>query len=173
MWIDGCGGFLLLVGPRVRVGSGASPLHCDISIRADLARTAGMIEREDDDYFWQAGDSASQRSWIQSGSQVSSLGSARLVLRQPSPLTRTAVLELGSPHRFGEQVDAALLVDGTILIGPTPDCHVRLRRSERTITMVYRSGLWVLRSGTDEAWKHVSLNETLSIDAMSMMLESA
>ncbi|WP_146514006.1 hypothetical protein [Rubripirellula amarantea] len=179
MWVDGCGGFLVIEGSKVRVGGGASPEHCDVCIRADLPRTAGVIHREGEDYFWQgAGQPSSTRIWIKSGTvmggrDATGLGSASLIMSLPSPLSRTAVLNLKPPHRFGEHVDAVLLVEGAVLIGPTSDCHVRVRHEDSAATLVRRDDTWAIRSGIDGAWEKVQANESVVVGSLSLLLESA
>jgi hypothetical protein len=129
LWVDGCGGFLIVVNRDVRIGREVTARkdesgRLDVSLVADVPRLAGMIVRDQADYYWQdSGD----RKWIEPGKRIAGLGSAKLRLHKPSALCNSAVLTLDPPHRFGGHIDAVILADQTWLIGPSDDCHIRCR----------------------------------------------
>ena len=129
LWVDGSGGYLLLTGDRWTLGGVSDQAEADIRVRADWPRLAGRIEREAGDYFWcdmyHKGLIPKERTLVTHGQQLPIPGSATVTLIQPSPLTATAVLDLAPPHRYDEHVDRVILVDGTLLIGPSPECHIR------------------------------------------------
>ncbi len=39
------------------------------------------------------------------------------------------MLDLAPPHRFDEHIDRVILVDETLLIGPSAECHIQCDRS--------------------------------------------
>ena len=140
LWVDGCGGFSVLVKSTLNVGRQSSLGQVDVGLIADVPRLAGSIVREQSDYYWHteslvggsnADESSSQslnsRKWIEPGCEIEGLGSAKLRLKKPSALCDSAVLTLDPPHRFGGHIDAVLLVNQTWLIGPSDDCHIRCR----------------------------------------------
>ena len=113
LWVDGCGGFLLVLGDRVRMGRGGNTLlptaqseslddENEIAILADVPRHAGVICRRAEDYFWVAEQS---ETWIGTGDRIPISGSAQITLSIPSPLSTTAMLSLAPPHRFFGHVD--------------------------------------------------------------------
>lgn len=138
LWVDGCGGFLVVTDSEVRVGREASAGQVDVALIADVPRLAGKIVRDQAEYYWQ---DSNGRKWIEPGMQIDGLGSAKLRLGKPSELCNSAVLNLDPPHRFGGHVDAVLLVDQTWLIGPSDDCHIRCRSL---------SSPWVVSRGTEK-----------------------
>jgi hypothetical protein len=129
LWVDGSGGYLLLTGDSWTLGGISDRSVADIRVRADWPRLAGRIEREAGDYFWcemyTKGQRPPDRSLVTHGRILPIAGSATLTLSQPSPLTSTAVLDLTPPHRFDEHIDRVILVDKTLLIGPSAECHIQ------------------------------------------------
>lgn len=115
----------------------------DIQVQTDWCREAGVILRRDGDYFWRAvGCSDGDQSMLVSGGVVPIDGSARLNLHRVSPLSRSAVLTLDPPHRFGGHIDRVVLVDQTVLIGPSPGDHIRCTSIETSAVIFVRDGVW-------------------------------
>ncbi len=172
--MDGCGGFLVLKGPVVRVGRADTGTDLDLSILADMPRMAGEIRRDDGEYYWQdASPEEDEMDWISNDQPIAGLGAARLSLVKPSPLCESATLTLGPPHRFGEHVDGALLVTETWLIGPTADCHVRCRSAEGVIVMVWKESRWWAKAGFNGELTPVLIGDPITVEGVSMTLEGA
>ncbi|MEM9587009.1 MAG: hypothetical protein AAGA03_06975 [Planctomycetota bacterium] len=121
LWVDGCGGFTILDGDRWTLGNAGG--DADIRIHADCPRDAATLQRVEDDYFLTC---EGKRSLCVGGTEIAIPGSARPVFHRPSPLSPTATVQLRPPHRFSGHVDGLVLWAGTLLIGPTSDCHLRV-----------------------------------------------
>lgn len=186
LWVDGSGGYLLLTGDRWSFGGVSEHAEADIRVRADWPRLAGRIEREAGDYFWcdmyHKGSIPKDRTLVTHGQQLPIPGSATVTLIQPSPLTATAVLDLAPPHRFDEHVDRVILVDGTLLIGPSPECHIRCERakdnptpesrSDKTperLIMTRRGDRWL--AGTAGDLQELVVGQSTQLQSVTMTLE--
>ena len=188
LWIDGCGGFGLLVGNSFRLGQAGSPQLADVRVRADWPRQAGEIVRSENDYLWHCREMPA--SLLVPGQVVPVAGSAQLQIHVPSSLSQTAVLTLQPPHRFDDHIDRMLLVDQTILIGPEASNHIRCRQLEQSFLLVYRNSHWKLRqrpSGPQNVpakqglkkqpqanpWIRLTETQSIVIDEVAMMIEPA
>lgn len=175
LWVDGCGGFLVLIDDEVSVGREASDNRADVGLIADVPRLAGKICRDHDDYYWQAegADSPSssnsiERHWIESGNKIGDLGSAKLRLRKTSALCNSAVLTLDPPHRLGGHIDAVLLVNQTWLIGPSDDCHVRCRSLSSPIVVTRRDEKWWIKQGFSGESEELPVGRQISMGSQNM-----
>ena len=181
LWVDGCGGFLIVMGTDLSVGRADCGSDLDVSIRADVPRLAGTISCENHEYFWlpsskdkaETGRSESRKQLVTSQRPIEGLGTARLSLVRPSPLCSAAVLSLGPPHRFGEHVDGVLLVNDTWLIGATTDCHVRCRSADEPLVVVWKESQWWVKSGFSGQEVKFSVGARTTIGPVTMMLEEA
>ncbi len=185
LWIDGCGGFLLLTGDRWSVGGPSSQQLADICVRADWPRNAGTIERNSGDYFWRANDNGSPvehghsiansipRALITSGRPLPIPGSACVTLQTPSPLSSSATLTLTAPHRFADHVDGVVLVDQTLLIGPQPDCHIRCHQLDDRIVLTCRGDTWMGKVGLAADFEELVPGNRVTLQSLAMTLEKA
>ncbi|QDV44858.1 hypothetical protein Enr13x_47290 [Stieleria neptunia] len=190
LWIDRCGGFALLAGDRLAVGGARPDSTTDIQVRTDWRRREGTLVRRNGDYFWTAaedeeaaGRQDSAGRLLVSDSVFPISGSATLRLHQPSPLSRSAVLSLDPPHRFDQHIDQILLVDQTILIGPSVGDHIRCTAVDTAAVLVIRDQRWQakLRPGasTDGSSRRTNRPQPVdlvpgrrvSIGELDMMLE--
>ncbi len=158
LWIDRCGGFALLSGDRLTVGGARPDSTTDIQVRTDWRRCEGTLVRRGGDYFWSAADGQAADGQtaddqtadrpgrgdrlLISDSVFPISGSATLRLQQPCPLSRSAILSLDPPHRFDQHVDQVLLVDQTVLIGPSAGDHIRCTAVDTAAVLVIRDGRW-------------------------------
>jgi len=193
LWIDGCGGYRLVVGSRWKIGGpdfgvieDADPV---IRIQADVPRIAGELTRVETDYVWQGAsgeDADAKPVLVGPDHPIPMVGSARLFLNVPSPLSPSAVLSLDPPHRFSGHVDGVILVTDTVLIGPGRECHVRcpameercvlsVRQPENTTGLAWgrwgqkKANQWrLIRSGQPP--QDLSPNQRLTIQDVSMTL---
>ncbi len=181
LWIDGCGGFLLLAGNHWSVGGLSQAGTADVCVRADWPRYAGSIERAGGDYFWNGARAAASpelttpemiaRELITSGQTLPVPGSAALTLRQPSPLCDSAVLSLSPPHRFDQHVDGVVLVNETLLVGPTPDCHIRCRESSDRAVLTRRGDRWLAKAGLAGDFEPLEPGQRITLRSLAMTLE--
>ncbi|TWU41259.1 hypothetical protein Q31b_26980 [Novipirellula aureliae] len=175
LWVDGCGGFLLLTGDRWSLGGIASANHSDIMIQADWPRNAGMISRQEDHYVWTPNQTNNEEkpALIEFGKVIPVAGSAKLRLVQPNPLSPTAVLMLEPPHRFADHVDGVILADQTILIGPAADCHARGTMLTGKVLLVHRSEGWFAKAVGDKEFVKLLIGERTELAEVGMTLENA
>ena len=174
LWIDGCGGFLLLTGDRWSVGGLSSDDGlADICVRADWPRRAGTIERKGGDYFWRGTRSKDGYELISSGRPLPIPGSATVTMKLPSPLSNSATLKLNPPHRFNEHVDGVVLVNETLLIGPQPDCHVRCPQSADRAVLTRRGNRWLGKVGMASDFAELPPGSRIKLRSLAMTLEEA
>ena len=171
LWVDGCGGYLLLTGSEWEVG-GASQSPPAISARADWPRRAGKILRVGQDYFWQPSHQQ-DRSLIIPGQPVPINGSATMTLNCPSPLSSSATLSLAAPHRFEGHVDGIILVDQTVLIGPQTDCHVRASRFDDRAVVLHKEGIWQAKLQKQSTRTDLNPGARIALESLVMTLERA
>ncbi|TWU58729.1 hypothetical protein Poly51_15090 [Rubripirellula tenax] len=189
LWIDGCGGFLLLIGDQLSLGradavqptlakSDASGRQVDVGVFADWPRHAGTICRRAGDYFWTETSRAtdapeSSAVLVSSGQTLGVDGTAKVQLQANSPLSSTAVLSIAPPHRFDEHVDGVVLVDQTIVIGNGRECHLRHREATDVAVMVFRSGQWSVKFGLGGHFQEMATGQPVSLGSITMTLEPA
>ncbi len=173
LWIDGCGGYLLLAGNRWTLGGVSETRHADICVRADLPRLAGTISRSGSDYFWKPVQSSAQRELIVSGQSLSVAGSARLTLQQPSALCDSAVLTVRPPHRFDEHVDAVVLANQTVLVGPGSECHIRCRDLAERVVLIRQDDSWMVKEGMVGEARELRAGQRVRLQTLAMTLEQA
>ncbi|MFK8111949.1 MAG: hypothetical protein AB8B91_07090 [Rubripirellula sp.] len=144
-------------------------------MRADWPRHAGSIERDGEDYFWRARSSPSseQRDLIRSGQSLPIAGSAVVTMSRPSALCETVVLQLKPPHRFDEHVDGVVLVNETLLVGPTQDCHIRCRESSDRAVITRRGDKWMAKAGLSGDFEELKPGRRMTLRTLAMTLEEA
>ncbi|TWU57930.1 hypothetical protein [Rubripirellula reticaptiva] len=187
LWIDGCGGFLLLLGDKLSVGRS----DADIVVQADWPRRAGSIKRVEGDYFWNPMNSSvpgtpvdsdsAKPALIRDGQSLDIVGSANMKLEKRSPLSSTAVLTVSPPHRFDHHVDGIVLVDKTVLIGAGRDCHLRHRDATDVAILVHRPkgsradslAGWSVKLGLDGQFQELVCGRPVTLGPITMTLEPA
>lgn len=170
LWVDRGGGFDILKQSRVTIGGPGGDSPADIVVRcawrsrvATILRAAGgdCVDVAD-----QNGSAAGPRmlplstdQWLpldgsQPGDLVGSAGNAtpKLRYRRPSPLSPSAVLTVQPPHRLVRPIDATVLFDQTMLVGPEPFNHVRAESlSSQGWVMFRRDDSWWIRGKSVQA----------------------
>lgn len=164
LWIDRVGGFDVVESRRVTMGGPGGQTPADIAVRCSWRSLVATIMRgtSGDALALESSGDGSQRStdvavqlaadqWLPLTAMASSdcVDSAaesapRLRYRRPSPLSRSAVVTVAAPHRLVRPVDAVVLFDQTILVGPESFNHV----SAPSLT----SQGWVLFRRADQWW---------------------
>ncbi len=191
LWVDGCGGFLIIGGDKWTVGGpGAShngpgakrDSATDVSVQADWPREAGTIRRNSDVFFWtplgtdaesHAEEQSASRMLLTNNQTVPIAGSASMVFSKPSPLSHSAVLSLKPPHRFLGHVDKVILAENTILVGPTPDCAIRCLELDQKWTLVWSQNRWMAKRRESSEWIEFSNGNRTELDSVAMTLEVA
>ena len=173
LWVDGCGGYLLMTGVQWSVGGLSCPSIVDICVQADWPRLAGQISRQGADYFWQGQRAADQKILLTDGTQVPVDGSALMTLGKPSQLSDTAVLSLNGPHRFDQHVDGVVLVRETILVGPGSDCHLRCRDASDRVVLQLKGNQWYAKAGLLGDFQRLEVGSRVLLQSLAMTLELA
>ena len=194
LWIDGCGGFLVLTGDAWTIGGpdlassvdqhNAQSQSRDIRVHADLPRFAGTIHRQSDAFVWQAKtpqssdcqDKSEKTHWLTNGKPIPIPGSAKMMFTVASPLCQTARLDLVAPHRFAEHVDAVILAGSTILIGQDDQCHIRVPfkgdLDVNRLTLTWKNDCWAVKEVGQNEFKTMDLGIQATVGQVAMTLES-
>ena len=181
LWVDGCGGFLLLPGNRWTVGGIDLESAPQICVRADWPRRAGVIDREGADYFWQSeptgaetiAEANAKRELITSGQVLPIGGSAQMTLSCPSPLSTSAMLSLRGQHRFDGHVDGVVLVNETLLVGPSLHSHIQATEFPDQVVLIHRSGDWQAKLATQTELYRMIPGKRTKLQSLAMTLEEA
>jgi len=179
LWVDRGGGFDILKRSRVTIGGPGGDSPADIVVRcawrsrvATILRAAGgdCVDVADQNGSAEGRPTLPPRTlpprtlplsadqWLpldgsQSGDLVGSSGNAspKLRYRRPSPLSPSAVLTVQPPHRLVRPIDATVLFDQTMLVGPEPFNHVRAESlSSQGWVMFRRDDSWWIRGKSVE-----------------------
>lgn len=183
LWVDRGGGFDILQRDRVTIGGPGGDVPADIAVRcAWRSRVATIVRGQSGDAIEMAtGSEASPRcpgvslqlatdQWLpleglSSGDFVVATSDAapRLRYQRPSPLSRSAVITVAAPHRLVRPIDATILFDQTILVGPESFNHVRAESlSSYGWVLFRRENRWWVRGRSiaphviepGQAWRH-------------------
>lgn len=173
LWIDGCGGFLLVTGVQWSVGGLSRVSNADICVQADWPRFAGQIIRQGADYFWQGQSSSDSKTLLTDGTPIPIPGSALMTLGKPSQLSDTAVLSLNGSHRFDQHVDGVVLVRETVLVGPGSDCHMRCRTASDRAILQLKDNQWYAKAGLLGDLQQFEVGQRVLIQSLAMTLERA
>ena len=149
LWIDAVGGYLVCLGDHISIGQPAG-WHVDVPIMADLSRLHAWIEREGEGYLLRAVRPAMinrravpEVAVLADRDEIALGQGTRLRFRQPTPLSRTARIDIESPHRLALAADAVLLIAETCIIGRAASSHVVAPEWSREFVL-FRQG--------DELW---------------------
>lgn len=133
LWIDGVGGYLVMLGNEITIGQPAPsgsqelglPILADLAPRhARLARTGGSYMLTPYDTCTVAGKPIEGPTVLADG-VCFTLGSVELRLRRPHALSASALLTVESGHRTTPTADAILLMAESCVMGPKPHSHIR------------------------------------------------
>ncbi|MCA9117472.1 MAG: hypothetical protein KDA79_20520 [Planctomycetaceae bacterium] len=173
LWIDGEGGWLVLLKDRVTIG-GPSPAPeaggADLSLLAELSRVHATIARTEENYLVEphggmtvCGRPVTGPTHLNDGYELQLGERVRLNFRLPTALSATAVLEFASDHRPSRSVDGVVLMHETLLVGPGTGNHINCPGWKSQVVLFLRDGrLWcrsraALRVGKDSAGGAVPL----------------
>lgn len=154
LWIDGAGGFLVCLSPRVTLGQGASEAGPDVPLLANVARHHASIHRDGEGYFLEAhrpvslNGKAVDKAYLRSGDRLTLGATCQLQFTRPVPISNSARLELVSGQRLVHPVHAVLLMAETLVLGPTAQAHVVVEDLEQPIILFRpREGLAIRYAG--------------------------
>jgi hypothetical protein len=142
-WVDGVGGYLLCLTPRVSLGRATGDATVDIPLFADVSRLHAYLNRDSEGGYVleavrpvQVNGKPVQKALLKDGDELT-LGSAcKLKFRQPLAVSGTARLDLISRHRLPLSVDAVLLMADACLLGDNADTHVTVPGLKRPLALV-------------------------------------
>ena len=145
LWIDGVGGYLVCLAPRVTFGQATADGPIDVPLFADVSRLHAEISRDDEGYVLESGrdvqvnGQSAKRTVLVCGDRITLGATCQLVFRRPVPISPTARLELVSGHRLPLAVDGVLLMAESLLLGAEGRVHVGLPDGVPGNVVLYRS----------------------------------
>ena len=169
LWVDGVGGYLVCAGTAVSLGQGFADPPADVPLLADVSRNHAVIRRDGERYWLEASKPASvnqkpaTQTLLHNDDRIRLGDSCQLLFARPEPLSASARLTLVSGHRFGDPVDAVLLMAQTLTLGPQASAHVQVPElKERIVLIRDGTGLAVkssspIRSGTETSRDRATL----------------
>jgi hypothetical protein len=132
LWIDGVGGYLICLGPRVTFGQATSDGSVDVPLLADVSRNHATVARDGEGYVvesvrpLQVNGQTVTKATLTPGDRVTLGAACQFRFLLPVPVSSSARLELVSGHRLPLSVDGILLMAETLVLGPGPQAHVPL-----------------------------------------------
>ncbi|PQO46585.1 FHA domain-containing protein [Blastopirellula marina] len=185
MWIDGVGGYMLLLGDRVNIGQAMASAQVDIPIMGDISRRHAAIRRSGEEYILEPltemvlNDQPIGGLAVLKHRDVMTLGrGVRIQFTQPHPLSNSAVLRIISRHRTEPACDGMVMLADSLLMGPKMNNHVVCPQWLQDV-VIYRSGSKLqLRSKTPlfqsdstEPASAIKIGETVQGEEVSFCLE--
>jgi hypothetical protein len=144
LWIDGVGGYLVCLSPRVSLGQ-ATPEACvDIPLFADVSRLHGYLTRDTEGYLLEAVRTTSvnghrvEKTLLRDGDRVTLGNSCQMRFHHPVAMSGTARLEMSSGHRLALSVDGVILMAETCILGPGPDSHILMPDLRKPVVLFRR-----------------------------------
>jgi hypothetical protein len=155
LWVDGVGGYLVCLKPRVTLGQAGRGISPDLAILADISRHHATLQRDTEGYFLEAvrktalNGQPAEKAFLRSEDRLT-LGSAcQLLFTQPVPISASARLDLVSGQRWLYPVTAVLLMAETLVFGPGPQAHVIVEDLKQPFILFRpKEGLAVRYGGT-------------------------
>jgi tetratricopeptide (TPR) repeat protein len=155
LWIDGVGGFLVCMGPRITMGQATTDGYVDLPLYADVSRHHATITRDGEGYLLEAvrpvqvNGQAIEKALLRPNDRVTLGTSCQLQFRQPVAVSTSARLDITSGHRLPLALDAVLLMADTLILGPGTQSHVMLPDLKQPIILYrHKAGLGVRLAGT-------------------------
>jgi hypothetical protein len=154
LWVDGIGGYLVCLAPRVTLGQASAEGGVDVPLLADVSRFHCSITRDAEGYTVESArplninGTHSQKAPLHPGDRLTLGSGCQFVFQRPVPLSATAKLQLQSGQRLPLSLDGVLLMAETLVIGPGPQAHIIHPGLEKPVVL-YRAkdGLGVRVAG--------------------------
>jgi hypothetical protein len=153
LWIDGAGGYLVCLSPRVTIGQAAPDAFVDVPVLADVARTHASVTRDAEGYLLEAVRSVqvngqpTDRALLQPGDRITLGTGCQFQFRQPVPVSATARLDLVSSHRLPLTLDGVILMADTLVLGPGSQAHVTIADLEEPVILFRQKDSLAVRHG--------------------------
>jgi hypothetical protein len=154
LWVDGVGGYLVCLEPRVTVGQATPEATVDIPLFADVSRHHATLTRDTEGYLLEAVRGVSvngmptEKALLQSGDRLTLGASCQLQFRQPVPVSATARIDLASSHRLPQAVEAVILMADTLVLAAGSQAHVTVPDLRQPVVLYrQKGGLWIRHAG--------------------------
>jgi hypothetical protein len=154
LWIDGVGGYLICLGPRVTFGQATADGSVDVPLLADVSRLHATVARDGEGYVvdsirpLQVNGLTVTKATLASGDRVTLGAACQFRFTLPVPVSTSARLELVSGHRLPVSVDGILLMAETLVLGPGPQAHVPMPDVAKDVLLYrHKDGLGVRYAG--------------------------
>jgi len=145
IWIDGVGGYLVCLSPRITLGQASANGPVDVPLFADVSRLHAEIVRDGEGYIFESahenvlnGEAILKRSLIRPGDRVTLGATCQFVMSRPVPTNPSVRLDLVSGHRLPLYVDGILLMAENLIFGPGSQVHVSMPDVKSNV-ILYRS----------------------------------
>jgi hypothetical protein len=153
--IDGVGGYLVCLQPRVTIGQATPDTAVDVPVFAEVSRLHAALTRDAEGYVFEAfrpsqvNGQPLLRGVLRSGDRVTLGTSCQFQFRLPVPLSASARLDLVSGHRLRLAVDGVVLMADTLVLGPGAQAHVQIPELRQPVILFrQRDGLGVRHAGS-------------------------
>jgi hypothetical protein len=153
LWIDGVGGFLVCLSPRVSIGQAANEAAVDVPLYADVSRLHAYIVRDAEGYVLEAIRPVSvnghnlERAALRDGDILRLGDGCDLEFRQPVGVSATARLAV-TGRRLPLALDGVLLMAESLIVGPGRDAHLVVPELTRNVILARRpEGLALIAAG--------------------------
>ena len=146
LWVDGVGGYLVCLAPRVTVGQAIGDAPVDVPIFAELAKLHAEFARDEDGAYvlesardTRVNGEPARRVPLSSGDRVTFGSSCQFLFHQPVAISTTARLDVASGHRLPWAVDGILLMGQTLQIGGPGGGHLPPSEGDGPGIVLYRT----------------------------------
>ena len=151
-WIDAVGGYLTFTRDRVQIGNIGNPRN-DVAIMGDLSSQHVELLREAQGWVLIAHSETAVNgrtgsSFLLKDGDTITMRSVEWVFRQPLPWSRTARLEITSPHRLPMGMDGVLLLSDTCVLSDGKGAHIQTPW-ETPVAITWHRGQYWLRGPGD------------------------
>jgi hypothetical protein len=153
LWIDGVGGYLVCLAPRVCLGQASAEGGVDVPLLADVSRFHASILRDNEGYIIEAArpllvnGESTQKTTLHPGDRLTLGAACQFIFQRPVPVSATAKLQMQSGQRLPLSLDGILLMAETIVIGPGPQAHVSCDLDKPVVLFRAKDGLGVRYGG--------------------------
>jgi hypothetical protein len=145
LWVDGVGGYLVCLSPRVTLGQATTDGPVDVPLFADVSRLHAELTRDAEGYVLESAREVQvngrpvKRMTLSNGDRITLGSTCQFVFRKPVPVSPTAKLELVSGHRLPQAVDGVLLMAEALVMGREGKAHVVLPDEVPAAVSLYRA----------------------------------
>jgi hypothetical protein len=158
LWVDGVGGYLVCLEPRVTFGQAIPGARVDVPLCADVSRLHATLTRDPEGYLLEAhrpvlvGTVPTERALLQPGDRLTLGASCQITFSQPVPISATARLDPAAGLRTAPAADAIFLMADTLVLGDGGQAHivvpdlrqpVILFRQKDGLGVRHAGGLWI------------------------------